>query len=831
MVAIDKNLDSIQLTSQAITILNERYLQRDKHGNINETPEEMFYRVAECVASAETQYCGCELCKEQNDTSCSKVLEWTDKFYEIMSSLKFLPNTPCLMNAGTNNGMGFNGCYVLPIEDSLDSIYDTLKTQAFIHRGGGGTGFSFSKLRPEGSMVKSTHGVSSGPVSFLKVYDASTQQIKQGGRRRGANMGILSVDHPDIVKFITCKLDGGITNFNISVAITDEFMKAVKSYGAYKLIDPRTGNGWNESDDAIADRLNYKVGWHRKDSEIYLYAKDVFDLIAECAWECGDPGMFFVDTVNNSLSNPVPKLGPIIACNPCGEQSLYSYDMCNLGSINLAKFVKSKCTDHLDCSTNDDLIDWDSLKEVIRTGVRFLDNVIDVTPYEHLEIEKTAKNIRRIGLGVMGWADMLMMLGIPYNSNEALLLAERIAWLLKLESHTTSQLLAEEKGSFPYWEDSIWNKTIVPGTPMRNSSITMIAPTGTISLIANCSSGIEPMFALVYEHYGLEGKIKEFITCNPFMDYLNSIMEQGAIDIFVKAIYENKGSCQGMGLGDKEKIFVTARDIDWESHVKQQMIWQEHIDNGISKTINMPSNATVEDIKNAYMMAWEGYCKGITIFRDGSKDGILSAGTKDEIIVEKHDDVGPSELIFNNVVVQYNSIGSIPNFPSPVERPDALQAVSIKQQTSYGNMYLNISEISPGQPLEVFITLGKSGNEFQALCELLGRMFSMWLKTAPEGQRDKALKDIITQSLGIGSVLANGIGENKIYSISDAIGKGLQKYFFNRPLDNVPMVSLGIINIPNSKPDNLPVCPDCGASSMVNEEGCQKCYSCGYSRC
>ncbi|MEK7127356.1 MAG: adenosylcobalamin-dependent ribonucleoside-diphosphate reductase, partial [Patescibacteria group bacterium] len=505
-----------------------------------------------------------------------------------MATHEFLPNSPTLANAGKGNNLQYSACFVLPVEDSIDGIFDGIKWQAIIHKSGGGTGFSFSRLRQAGAIVGSTKGVASGPVSFMKVYDAATEQIKQGGMRRGANMGILRVDHPDILEFIHCKEQGGITNFNISVAATDVFMKAYFDDTEYELYDPKT-----------------------KQPVKKLKARFVMDEIAAAAWRTGDPGMIFIDRMNAGSGNPVPSLGPIESTNPCGEQQLYPFDVCNLGSIFLTYFVK------------DNDVDWNKLEKTVKSGVRFLDSVIERNPYPLPQIQEMATKIRRIGLGVGGWADMLALLKIPYNSDEAINLAEKIMKFIRDKGHEASQELAAERGPFPLFSESIYKND----KPIRNSTVTTIAPTGSISIIANSSTGIEPYFAIAFKHDNARGRVMFFT--NPIFEKFAE--NQSWYTDTIKEKIVNEGTVAHiMEVPEQLKnVFVTAHDITPEWHVKMQAAFQKFTDNSVSKTINLPNSATVEDIKNAYTLAYQTGCNGITVYRDGCKDvQVLNIGTK-----------------------------------------------------------------------------------------------------------------------------------------------------------------------------------------------------------
>ncbi len=569
----------MELTENALKVLNARYLLRDERGNVKEQPEDMFRRVAHNIAEAERLY--------NEDAKY-----WEERFYELMTSLKFLPNSPALMNAGKSIGQ-LAACFVLPVEDSMKSIFDTLKNAALILQSGGGTGFSFSRLRPKADIVRSTGGIASGPVSFMKIYNTATEVIKQGGARRGANMGILRIDHPDILEFIRIKRrEGELTNFNISVAVTDAFMEALKIDREYELKNPRSGE---------------VVG--------SLRAKIVFDEIVESAWETGDPGLIFIDRINRA--NPTPHIGQIESTNPCGEQPLLPYEACVLGSMNLSKYVNSPSPPFTKGEITDS-IDWNSLSEDINIAVRFLDDSIDVNIYPLPEIETMHKGNRKIGLGVMGWADVLILLGIPYNHKKALELARKVMKFIRNKSREASEELAEKRGVFPNFKGSIYDAPSMP--KMRNATTTTIAPTGTLSTIADCSSGIEPLFAIAYKRLVLDTELYEI---NKY--FIEAAQKWGFYSDEMMNEVLRKGNLRGIKEipADVRRLFKTALEIPPEDHIEMQAAFQEYTDNAVSKTINLPNKAKQEDVAKAYLLAYEKGVKGITVFRYGARKGTL----------------------------------------------------------------------------------------------------------------------------------------------------------------------------------------------------------------
>jgi ribonucleoside-diphosphate reductase alpha chain len=735
------------LTANALVVLEKRYLRKDENGNIIESPEDMFKRVAKAIAEVDQIY--------GDDPQ-----ESYEKFYEIMARLEFLPNSPTLMNAGTSFQQ-LSACFVLPIEDSMESIFETLKYAALIHKTGGGTGFSFSNLRPLNDVVRTTSGVSSGPISFMKVYNAATEAIKQGGRRRGANMGILRVDHPDIIEFIKCKeKEGELANFNISVAITDDFMKKLQNDEEYELINPRT-----------------------KQVVKKLKAREVFDLIVEHAWLNGEPGVVFIDVINKY--NPTPEVGMIESTNPCGEQPLLPYESCNLGSINLGKMVIHR-GDVCD-------IDWERLKYVTETAVHFLDNVIDANQYPVDKIREMTLANRKIGLGVMGWADMLFQLRISYNSKEALALAEKVMSFIKKVAVETSEKLAEKRGPFPNFERSIFKN----GKPRRNATLTTIAPTGSIGIIANASTGIEPVFALAYVRKNILGG-EELFEINPY--FKQALIEEG---LYSKELIEEviqKGSLKDIkGIPESfKRIFVTALDIPPEMHVRMQAAFQKYVDNAVSKTINLPNSATKEDVEKVFLLAYKLGCKGITVYREGSRSQqVLNIPAKKEEKVK----------------------------PEPRTRPRVVSGKTVKMVTGCGNMYVTINEDEFG-PCEVFTSLGKSGGCTSSQSEAIGRLISLALRSGVKPEK------IIEQLKGIrcpSPVIYQG---ESIFSCADALAKALEIYLQEK---NVPSL-FDSVKLQEKQKNNKndiginPQCPECGAMLEIGE-GCATCRSCGFSKC
>ncbi len=752
-----------QWTEPALRVLRERYLLR-KDGQVVETPEEMCWRVAVSIAAGEARY----------GRSPAAVQEVASAFYDMMVDGYFIPNSPTLMNAGKGNGLQYSACYVLPVGDSMEEIFDSVKAAAIIHKSGGGTGFAFSRLRPKDDIVNSTGGRASGPVSFLRVFNGATEAVKQGGTRRGANMGILKVDHPDILEFIDCKLDGGITNFNISVAVTDAFMEALAHGEEYDLVNPHTKK--------VVQRLS---------------AREVFERIVRAAWRTGDPGMVFIDRINASPANPTPALGQVEATNPCGEQPLLPNEACNLGSLNVSKFARR--SDGGEWS-----IDWDEMERVVRLAVRFLDDVIEMNPYPLPEIDATVKSNRRIGLGIMGWADLLFIMGIPYDSQEAIDLADRLMSFVKEKSHDQCAKLAEERGPFPNWSHSIYKDI----RAMRNSTVTTIAPTGTISMIAGCSSGIEPIFALAFQHRVKNPDGERVLTfVNETFEHI--ARDQGFYSDALKEEIARRGSLHGIpGLPENAaRVFKTSHEIGFEWHVKHQAAFQRYTDNGVSKTINLPNEATEEDVAAAYRLAWELGCLGITVFRDGCKgEQVLNVGIGKK---DKHPAVLPTA---GQVVIK--------------PRPHSLTGATYRMETPIGTAFITVNQTPDGEPFEVFVQVGKGGSDTMAVAEALGRLISLTLRLPSPLSAQRRLEEVISQLSRIGGAQPLGFGKSKVLSLPDALAHTLAEHIGH--LKTAPPVP----EAPRGADRRIgDLCKECGQATFVYEEGCKKCLSCGFNEC
>jgi ribonucleoside-diphosphate reductase alpha chain len=728
-----------QLSKNALTVLEKRYLRKDQNGLVIEKAADMFRRVAGAIAHADQKF--------RNDADTSTL---ADRFYNAMAGLEFLPNSPTLMNAGRELGQ-LSACFVLPVGDSMDEIFDAVKHTALIHKSGGGTGFSFSRLRPKNDVVQSTKGISSGPISFMRVFDIATETVKQGGTRRGASMGLLRMDHPDILEFIRCKSDQKhLNNFNISVGLTDAFMQALERDESYPLINPR--------DKSTAGTLR---------------AREVFDLIVRHAWENGEPGIIFLDRINRD--NPTPHIGTIESTNPCGEQPLLPYESCNLGSINLGLMVK------------DGQVDWPRLKEIVHLAVHFLDNVIELNRYPLPQIAQMTYANRKIGLGVMGWADMLIALGISYSSEEAIRLGEKVMAFINDEGHEASARLAEQRGAFPNFEGSPFAQQGKP--EIRNATVTTIAPTGTISIIANASSGIEPIFAVSFVRQVLDNNI--LLEVHPLFEkmakesgvYSEALMEKIAEHGTIQEIKEIPAELRN--------LFVTAHDITPEDHIRMQAAFQKNTDNAVSKTLNFPRTATIEEVRKVYELAYTLGCKGVTIYRDGSRDRQVLSTAKRAQEPER----GSKKTVR--------------------ERPTSLQGWTYRMQTGCGPLYVTINEDQEGL-FELFTTMGKAGGCAASQSEAIGRMVSLaWRSGVQPVQVIKQLLDISCHS-------HSGFGENKILSCADAVAKAIKRH-----------VSSNGHTVPETimiKPLIKGACRECGGR-IVYEMRCPFCYSCGYSEC
>jgi len=817
---------TLDLSPNAITVLERRYLVKDDQGKPVEQPEDLFWRVARTVAEPDARY----------GASAKAVEGLAETFFELMATRVWMPNSPTLMNAGRPLGQ-LSACFVLPVDDCLSNgqsgIYDTLRAMALVHQSGGGTGFSFSRLRPKNDVVRSTMGVASGPVSFMKLYDASTDVVKQGGTRRGANMGILRVDHPDILEFVSCKDDlTQVTNFNISVAVTDAFMRAVEEGTSYELIDPRTGRAVGQ-----------------------LVAREVFRKIVHGAWRTGEPGVYFIDRAN--YYNPVPRLGSYEATNPCGEQPLLPYDVCNLGSVNVGLFVKEGGGE----------VDWNRLRTAVHLCTHFLDNVIDANRYPLPEIDDLAKRIRRVGLGVMGWADLLVRLRLPYNSDEGVALGRKLMEFVDEEAKVASEKLAEQRGVFAEWETSIWGpdatcargpkgERVRPLRRLRNCNLTTVAPTGTISIIAGCSSGIEPLFAVAFMR-NQAGVLMPDVN----EDFVRLAQQEGW---YSEALMQRIAAAGHIHFDEVpatwQRVFVTAHDVTPEWHIQMQAAFQEFTDSAISKTCNFANDATEEYVEKIYRDAYKLGCKGVTVYRDASREmQVLSTGSTAKKVQEQAAGSGKDALA--------EALGRIAELEAELartrdqlhdaeaenlqrrakrSRPDLLKGATRRVETPLGTMYVNITEDDKGQPFEVFISLGKAGAPLMADVEAIGRLSSLALRSGIP------LREVYRQLRGISSDRVVGLGPNKVMSVPDAIGIAIEKWMQDKQgvqqdlLGTASVATAGdsvrgrevipdegglaALRAGGADPSFIGACPDCG-SQLAFSEGCAKCHVCGFSEC
>lgn len=752
----------MELSKNALTVLERRYLMKNGEGVVIETVEELFRRVAGAIAASDRRY--------DENADCEAL---ADSFYRMMTNLEFLPNSPTLMNAGRPLGQ-LSACFVLPVEDTMEGIFETIKQAALIHKSGGGTGFSFSRLRPCGSAVNSTGGVASGPISFMKVFNMATEAVKQGGTRRGANMGILRVDHPDIMEFIHCKTNNKeITNFNISVGLTEKFMNAVEAGKDYELVDPHGGR--------VTGTLN---------------AREVFECIVDAAWHNGEPGIIFLDRLNRD--NVVPKAGEIESTNPCGEQPLLPYESCNLGSINLTKMLREENGVYS--------FDWDKLKATAKKAVHFLDNVIDANKYPLKEIDFMTKQTRKVGLGVMGWADALLRLKIPYNSEQAVRLAETVMRAVTEAGREESRELAKARGTFPLFQESTLDQEL----PQRNATVTTIAPTGTLSLLASCSSGVEPIFGYVYIRNIMDGT--EMIEVNPI---LREVLEERGLysDELMKKIAK-QGSLEGIEEIPEEirRVFVSAHEVSPEFHIRMQAAFQRHTDNAVSKTVNFCNSATREEVAEVYKLAFRLGCKGVTIYRDGSRsEQVLNIGKVKKDGQEESPAEGGQAVI------------------KPRPRPDMTTGITERVKIGCGNLYITVNYDDKGI-CEIFTNTGKAGG-CPSQSEATARLASIALRSGID------VRSIIDQLKGIrcpSTIRQSGM---KCTSCPDAIAKAIERVYQQQVrLGHWAEPELSAAEGPAASqaetvvPGRMRFCPECGAK-LEHEGGCVICCNCGYSKC
>lgn len=779
------------ISQNAYTVLERRYLARDEQGQPIETVDGLFHRVANAIAEADRRF-----------DEKANVAATAEAFYQTMTNLDFLPNSPTLMNAGRPLGQ-LSACFVLPVGDSMEEIFDAIKNAALIHKSGGGTGFSFSRLRAKGSTVNSTGGVASGPISFMKVFNAATEAVKQGGTRRGANMGILRVDHPDILDFITCKNDTKeITNFNISVGITEAFMQAVEEGGQYDLIDPASHR--------VTGRLN---------------AQDVFEKIVSSAWQTGEPGIIFLDRLNRD--NVVPGQGEIESTNPCGEQPLLPYESCNLGSINLVTHLKKTASGYE--------LDKEKLEKTIRTAVHFLDNVIEVNKYPLEEIDRVTRSTRKIGLGVMGFADMLLYLGIPYNSEEGVAIGEAVMEFVNTIGHEESQKLAKTRGVFPLFEESIYQG----GTPIRNGTVTTIAPTGTLSILAGVSSGVEPVFAYAYIRNVMDNT--HLVETNAI---LREKLEEAGIysEALMRKVVEAGTLAHIDEIPDSiKRVFVCAHDVSPIWHVKMQAAFQRHTDNAVSKTVNFPNSATQEEVAQVYQLAFTLGCKGTTIYRDGSRDEqVLNIGkVKEEKAGEKGEEKTGDPMVDAVLEAGCDSTGCLIKSGAygkltPRARPQVTMGYTEKVRIGCGNLYITVNYDENGI-CEVFTNTGRAGG-CPSQSEATARLASVAIRTGMDPQ------EIIQQLKGIRCPSCLRQSSVPVMSCPDAMAKAIEKVLSVSQHGEAVTLAPASPPVPGKevpipKPGMTPAeakmakyCPECGAQ-LEHEGGCVTCRNCGYSKC
>ena len=807
--------EDINLSQNSLEVLRRRYLRRGEDGEPIETPAQMFYRVAHHLGKAETVFGG-------------DVEEATETFYHMLTNLRFFPNSPTFTGAGTPLGQ-LAACFVLPIEDDMgkhpDGIFQTLRNAALIQQTGGGNGFSFSRLRPRGDRVMTSRGIATGPVGFLEAYDRAFDVIAQGGTRRGANMAVLNVDHPDIEEFVSAKAEEGkLTNFNISVGITDAFMEAAEAGADFDLINPRTGEVWKT-----------------------INAAELFDKIAQYAHRNGEPGLLFLDAANRT--NPVPHLYKLEATNPCGEQWLGPYENCCLGSVNLAQHV-----------TEDGKVDWEKLAETVSEATRFLDNVVEVNAYVPSvpQLKEAAHRVRRIGMGIMGLADVMYATGVRYGSPESIELAGQLMEFVRYHSMKTSIELAEERGPFPAIKGSIYDPEDLkwsPPTPLqpytldfgrpevnwdaivegikthgiRNGAQTTIAPTGTIGTVTGCEGyGCEPVFALAYTRYVKEadGDVALDYVSPQFMKTLDAAgIEESTKQQIIEQI-KHDGTCQDVDLlpEDIRHTFVVSVDISPEEHVQMQAALQRFVDNSISKTINFPSDATVEDVKKVYRMAWDLGLKGLTVYVTGSRQ---------EVVLETKA-VAEAKKGGNGLTAQAQEQATIVTAPQRRPRPARLMGLTYRRSTPLGTAYITINQTDEKEPFEVFMNVGKAGSDVAAVSEALGRLISYILRMPSHLSPTERLQQVVYQLAGIGGGRPLGFGPQRVRSLPDAIAQVLDEYLHEAVMLEVAipdeeMPPAGQLELPLNQIGDL--CPECGQATLLNIEGCKKCINCGYSEC
>ncbi len=820
--------DALDLSKNAITVLENRYLNRDDDGNVVESPAQLFRRVAHAVSAVEPKW----------GVSAEATQEIEDTFYRVMAERYFMPNSPTLMNAGRRLGM-LSACFVLPLNDSIPDIMETARQIALVQRAGGGTGVDLSQLRPRGSIVRSSGGTTDGPLSFLRMLSSVTDAIQQGAFRRGANMGMMRIDHPDIVAFIDIKADlSKVTNYNLSVSMTDEFMGALRSdpKRLHVVRDPHTKREARVR--RTTGRAVYDAIPDGKEGD-YLTVRELWDRIVARAWATGEPGLIFIDEVNRH--NQTPHVFEMRATNPCGEQPLGPYEACNLGSINLERFYRPAVRGSLK-----ERIDWEKLKSVVRTTIRFLDDVVEANNYPTKEIDEACRSNRKIGLGVMGWADLLFQLGVRYDSEEALQLGRDLGAFIQRTSWDAGAELAEQRGCFKNWKGSVWD--VERKIKARNAHYVTIAPTGTISIIGGCSGGIEPIFSLSFTRQVLDGKTLNEV--NPVFEL--ALRDSVKDDAEVQRVIDHAASngtiqgCESLPPHVRE-VFRTARDIAPEWHVRMQAAWQEHTDAAVSKTINLPSDCDVGTVEAAYLLAHELKCKGITVYRDGSRP-MQPMALKDEVgktLQDKLDPQGGAKAGKEAAPVEA-AAPAVAGPVRPVTLPEIMPCVRVRQFTPFGNMHVKISvEPSTGVEREVFAQLGKGGDLANSDLEAICRILSLFLRCNGE------LTLAASQLDGIGSSLSVQAKEGRIKSLADGLAHALRKYLAVKKRFGVRALLLGEVDLAKLHAESVaagngngnghgPVkpkemfkikCPSCDVGVLAFQEGCVKCHACGFSQC